>query len=425
MIERPPAPSGLVVAAMAMTMSSAFGQTYFIAIFAPQLKDELGLTDGGFGIFYAIATIASAATLMWGGKIADSYRIRWPAAFALLALAAMCVAMSGVSQAWMLLPVFFGLRLFGQGTMGHLAITGVGRWYQRRRGKMMSLAVLGFPASEAIMPFAAVTMITMFGWRQTWLAAAGILVLVSIPLVLFLLRWEPAVPGEVGLDGQALPTRREWTRAEVVQKPEFFAVVSGIVVPSFAMTGIFFHQAHLVEVKGWSLAWFAGWFPIYAGTSVLMALLTGWLVDRYAARRFLPYFLLPMSCGIAILAFSDSPYAVPAFMLLGGITNGSASTLLGALWAELFGTRHLGAIRSLAFAGQVFASALAPGLMGLLLDLKVGIGLQFLGMVVYSVLSSLWLQMLIPRLNKIAEDGLVIGDTTDDPPAAERTGEGM
>jgi MFS family permease len=406
MTERPPAPSGLVMAAVVMTMSSSFGQTYFIAIFAPQLKAELGLTDGGFGSLYAVATIASAATLIWCGKIADRYRIRWLAVFAILALAAMCVAMSGVSAAWMLLPVLFGLRLFGQGSMGHLAITGVGRWYQRRRGRMMSLAVLGFPAGEAVMPFAAVTMIATFGWRETWLGAAGILVLVSAPIVLLLLRQEPTPPTAETPDLAAPATRREWTQGEVVRRPEFFAVVSGIVVPSFSMTGIFFHQAHLVEAKGWSLAWFAGWFPVYAGTSVLMALLTGWLVDRYAARRFLPLFLIPMACGITVLAFSDSPYAVPAFMLLGAITNGSASTLLGALWAELFGTRHLGAIRSIAFAGQVFASALAPGLMGLLLDLKVDIEIQYLCMVVYAAASSLWLWLLVPRLNRIAEDKL-------------------
>ncbi|PRD43738.1 MFS transporter [Phyllobacterium phragmitis] len=409
MTERPPAPSGLVIAAVVMTMSSAFGQTYFIAIFAPQLKAELGLTDGGFGSLYAIATIASAAILIWGGKIADRYRIRWLAVLAILALAGMCVAMSGVSAAWMLLPVLFGLRLFGQGSMGQLAITGVGRWYHLRRGKMMSLAVLGFPASEAVMPFAAVTMIGAYGWRETWLAAAGILVLVSIPLVVFLLRREPAVAAGEATDASAFEARREWTRAEVIRKPEFFAVVSGIVVPSFAMTGIFFHQAHLVEVKGWSLAWFAGWFPVYAGASVLMALLTGWLVDRYAARRFLPFFLIPMALGISVLAFSSSPYVVPAFMLLCAITNGSASTLLGALWAELFGTRHLGAIRSVAFAGQVFASALAPGLMGLLLDLDVSIETQYSGMVAYAVISAVCLWLLLPRLNRIADDGPTVG----------------
>ena len=131
------APSGLVVAAFVMMVSSSFGQTYFIAIFAPWLKDELGLTDGGFGSLYTLGTLASAATLMWVGKYADWFRIRWLAAGVLLSLAAMCLAMSLVPAAWLLLPILYGLRLFGQGLPTHLAITGIGRWYVRRRGRMM------------------------------------------------------------------------------------------------------------------------------------------------------------------------------------------------------------------------------------------------------------------------------------------------
>ena len=56
-------PHGLVLAAFLMTMSSSFGQTYFIGIFAPQLKHALSLTDGGFGGFYMGATLASACVL--------------------------------------------------------------------------------------------------------------------------------------------------------------------------------------------------------------------------------------------------------------------------------------------------------------------------------------------------------------------------
>jgi len=149
MNERPRAPTNLVVAAFLMTMSSAFGQTYFIAIFAPWLKSELGLTDGGFGGLYTLANLASAGVLMWAGKIADHFRIRWLAVAVMLSLAVVCVAMASISAAWLLLPVLFGLRLFGQGSMGHLAITGVGRWYLRRRGRMMSIAVLGFLDSKS------------------------------------------------------------------------------------------------------------------------------------------------------------------------------------------------------------------------------------------------------------------------------------
>ncbi len=402
MMERPRAPTALVVAAIVMTMSSVFGQTYFIAIFAPWLKDELSLTDGGFGSLYTLANLASGAVLMWGGKVADRFRIRWLAVAVLAALAATCLALAAIPAVWLLLPILFGLRLFGQGFLGHLAITGVGRWYLRRRGRMMSIAVLGFSASEAVMPIVAVALIAAIGWRQTWLVAAGALVLLAAPLVLLLLRNEPAHDQSADAGGEPPPPRRQWTRAEVLRTPDFFAVLLCIATPSFVMTGIFFHQAYLVETKGWTLAWFAGWFPVFAAVSVLAALLTGWLVDRLGARRLLPLFLLPMAGGALVLAFIRSPLAVPAFMALGALTNGSASTLLGALWPELFGTRHLGAIRSIAFAAMIFAAALAPGLIGTLLDLGVRLEHQYLAMAAYALAAALALKLLVPRLNRLA-----------------------
>lgn len=63
MTHRPRTPASLVVAAFVMTMSSSPGQTYCIAIFAPWMKSELCLTDGGFGGFYTVATLASACVL--------------------------------------------------------------------------------------------------------------------------------------------------------------------------------------------------------------------------------------------------------------------------------------------------------------------------------------------------------------------------
>lgn len=403
MSERTPASGNLVIAAFFLTMSSAFGQTYFIGVFAPALKGEMDLTDGTFGLFYTFGTLASAGVLMWAGKLADRYPIRRLAVVVLLGLAGVCTVAAGLESAWLLLPVLFGLRLFGQGWLGHLAITGVARWYAHRRGRMMSFAVLGFPAGEAIMPFAAVTLIGAVGWRQTWLFAAASLCLISLPLVLFFLRREPP-PELTGSGGDARAgDQRHWTRGEVLRRPEFFGVLSGVAAPSFVMTAIIFHQAYLVDLKGWSLAWFVGWFPVYAGVSVVTALATGWLVDRVGSRRILPFFLLPMTVGVLVLTFTDSPYAVPAFMGLGAITSGSASTLLGALWAELFGTRHLGAIRGVAFAALVLASALGPGLVGVLLDAGVRLEHQYLAMAAYALVAALWLKLLVPRLHRLTQ----------------------
>lgn len=400
--QRTRAPTALVAAAFVMTLSSAFGQTYFIGLFGPWLKEELHLTDGSFGTLYMIGTLASAAVLMWSGRIADVFRIRRLAVIVLLGLAATALAMSLAPSAILLLPVIFGLRLFGQGYLGHLAMTGVGRWYVRRRGRMMSVAVLGFPASEAVMPFAAVALIGAVGWRETWQIVAAFLCFVSVPLVLLFLRREPA-PGEAAETAEApTATRRDWTRQDVLRQPVFYALLAGIVTPPFIVTGILFHQATLVATKGWTMAWFTAWFPVYALASVATALITGALIDRFTARQLLPGYLLPLAIGVTVLALTDALYAAPVFMALAAMTNGAAQTLIGALWAELFGVRHLGAIRSVAFATMVFSTALAPALMGILLDAGVRLEAQYLTMAGYTLFSAVLLRALGPRLNRIA-----------------------
>jgi hypothetical protein len=111
---------------------------------------------------------------------------------------------------------------------------------------------------------------------------------------------------------------------------------------------------------------------------------------------------LPLAAGILVLGTATSAYAAGVFLVLAALTSGAGGTLLGTLWAELFGTRHLGAIRSVAFASAVFASALAPGLVGLLLDAGVALEHQFIAMAGYTLLCALCLTVVRPRLSRLA-----------------------
>jgi hypothetical protein len=54
-----------------------------------------------------------------------------------------------------------------------------------------------------------------------------------------------------------------------------------------------------------------------------------------------------------------------------------------AMWAEVYGTGHLGAIRALAAAMSVVASALAPASMGWLIDAGITIEAIALGSTAY------------------------------------------
>ena len=55
---------------------AGFGQTFFISIFNLEIRGLLNLSDGQFGTLYSLATLTSAAILIWFGKLIDIMDLR-------------------------------------------------------------------------------------------------------------------------------------------------------------------------------------------------------------------------------------------------------------------------------------------------------------------------------------------------------------
>ncbi len=75
-----------------------------------------------------------------------------------------------------------------------------------------------------------------------------------------------------------------------------------------------------------------------------------------------------MAAGLLLIALTNEPAAAMAYMILSGVTVGAGVTMIGAMWAEIYGVAHLGAIRALITAIMMFATALTPVGMGWLID---------------------------------------------------------
>ena len=70
-----------------MCFSSNVGQTFFISLFGGELRSAFSLSDGGFGAIYSLGTLASAAVLVWLGRLIDRSPLPVFAALVLAALA--------------------------------------------------------------------------------------------------------------------------------------------------------------------------------------------------------------------------------------------------------------------------------------------------------------------------------------------------
>ena len=369
------------------TFFSSFGQTFFISLSAGSIRHEYGLTHGDFGFLYMIATLGSALTLPYLGQIVDRYSVRKVALFIVPMLALAAVSMAFSVHIVQLVVTIYLLRLFGQGMMTHTAFTAMGRWFSAQRGRSISVVALGQNAGEAVFPLLFVAVVSLVGWRHSWLLAAAVLVLLALPGIALLINGERTPRSSD--PAPRVAAGRDWTRAEVVRDPLFYALLLGVMAPGFIGTTIFFHQVYLVELRGWSLELFASSFTVMAIMTITFALVSGALIDRFSGVSLLPGFLLPLGAACIVLGSFDGQWSAFVFMALLGLSYGFSSTLFGALWPEIYGTRHLGSIRALTVAVMVFATAMGPGLTGYLIDHGVSYPLQILAMGAYCILISL------------------------------------
>lgn len=369
-----------------LTLFSSFGQTFFISLSAADIRAEYGLSHGGFGTLYMVATLASALTLPYLGPIVDRFSVRGVALLIIPLLAVAAASMAISRHVVHLAVTIYLLRLFGQGMMTHTAFTAMGRWYVAQRGRAVSIVTLGHNAGEALLPLTFVAVAGAVGWRGAWLGAAAVLLIVALPAISALIAIE-RVPRSSDPVPRVAPTR-DWTRAQVIRDPVFYLLLLGVMAPGFIGTTIFFHQVYLVDLRGWSIEVFASSFTAMAATTIAFALLSGQLIDRFTGVALLPGFLLPLAAACFTLGTFEGQWSAFAFMALLGLSYGFSSTLFGSIWPEIYGTRNLGSIRALTVAIMVFATAMGPGLTGYLIDIGVDYPAQIVAMGVYCLLIS-------------------------------------
>ena len=395
---------------MIMAFWSSLGQTFFISLFSDDIRGALGLSHGDFGTYYAIATTASAISLLWLGKLADTMRLE---KLALLILVSLCLAAIFFSQIQSLIMLVIGLyllRMFGQGMMTHVYSTAMARRYVAARGRAISIAQLGHTISESVGPATVVALHALFEWRTIWIILPTSALIFVAPFLRQLTRRTALQDGE-GIDGiqAAVQTKEDanqpseshhWRRRDVLVDPRFWLAILWLVaVPSFVLTGLLFHQLFLADAKGVALSHWTASYVLYAVFAVIGSLTIGQLIDRFSARRVAPHTLLPNALACAALLFGSIDIGVPLFFIFFGLAIGMPHTANAALIAEIYGTRFMGEIKALFMLVVVFASALSPMIMGVMIDAGLGLN-ALLGLNIIVPLAAQFLSTLVLHIRR-------------------------
>ena len=351
-----------------LTFLSSFGQTFLISLYVPEVIRSFEISEGAFGGIYAGCTLAASFIMLTVGHTVDHKPVKNVTAFTILCLALASILLGFSYHIVFLIIALIGLRLTGQGLLSHISMTIISKYYDKNRGKALSISSLGYSVGEAVFPIAISLIIAWFDWRTAAIVSGG-------ALLLYLIRLK--FTDLAAFDEQLTETGKPSTFSllkdykNVVFDKKFMVMVPASFILGFSSTAIFFYQYVFVENKGWSVQLYATFFTVYAATRFLFSLFGGLWVDKFTAKVLFRYYLIPMAIGLIPFALMNSIMGAFIFLVLAGITTGVAGTVKTSIIAEIYGTEKLGAIRSVFTMFMVVSTALGPLIVGLLIDAGV------------------------------------------------------
>jgi predicted MFS family arabinose efflux permease len=351
------------------TFFSSFGQSFFLGLFNPNIRETLSITHGQFGSIYASATLLSSFILVWIGKKIDDVNILKFASYVIILLAISCFLFSKISSIIFLFFSIFLMRLSGQGLMSHTATTTISRYFEKSRGRALSATWLGLSLAEFILPLLIVFLLTIIEWRDIWLSIS-ILIIATLPLVSFFLVKDVNLNSRENSKNKndKIKKIKQWNRIEVLKDYRFYIICLNMLAMPWIATGTFVYQSFISTSKDWGPYIIAQSFMIYSFLSVVTLFFSGFLIDKFSSRKLLIYMNVPLFFSAFVLFYFKSPISSFVFLGLIGISNGLANVLGSATWAEIYGVKYIGSIKALTTALMVFSTAFGTALFGVLID---------------------------------------------------------
>jgi OFA family oxalate/formate antiporter-like MFS transporter len=394
------APNRWLIAAAGVTAQTGLGTVYAWSVFRRPLSDAFGWSITEVTLTFSILILTAGFAAFLGGVW---MRRSGPRRVAVCAGVLYGVGVALASLSADRLPVLYltyGL-IAGAGVgLGYIVpIATLVKWFPDRRGFITGLAVSGVAAGALIASPIAAELIESIGVLDT-LAVLGVVYLVLVVGAALFLRdpppgyrpagWTPATAG--GLAGGA-----DFDLREALRTGQWYLLWAIFFLNVTAGVGFISQSApmarDLVGVGAVAAGGLVG--SAFIGDAV-GRMAWPWLSDAVGRRAVLAVILVIQAGLFVSLSLASSP---GAFALLGALVlfcYGGSSGTMAATAADLFGSRHVGAIYGLLLTAWGFGGVVGPLVIAILRESSGGYT-SALRIIAAIMLASVVLPLMIRR----------------------------
>lgn len=394
---------GYIIVALAFLLMAVFwGTLYSFGVFFKPVLTEFGWTRAVTSGAFSLCFILYGFSAMLAGRMNDRFGPRLVVTVTGLLCGLGYLLMSRIDAIWQLY-LYYGVIL-AMGTSGsYVPLSSmISRWFTRRRGVMMGIAVSGIGVGTLVMSPIANWLISSYGWRTSYIVV-GITALVLIVSAAQFLKRDPA---EMGLSPYGEKEGKEpggkikgLPLGSVIATWNFWMVCLAFFCFGVAIQAILVHiVAHVTDI-GISATTAASVLAIIGGGGFAGRFVVGGVTDKIGSRMALLFSFAGLVVALFWLLFCRQAWMFFPFAVVFGLAYGAFSTLIGLVVAEFFGVAALGVILGAALLGTALGEAFGALLPGYVFDVTGSYQLAFIICAVLSVVGiglSLLLKPVVP-----------------------------
>jgi len=360
----------VLAAAIGLATGIASVNLWTFGIFLKQLTAEFDWTRTQVALVLLIGTVVTVIISPRIGRLVDKFGTRRVALPSIGLLALTLASLYWLTPSLVHLYLVFGLMpIVGAGTSSVLFSRVVTFWFDRRRGLALGLALTGVGIGAFVLPLYAQALIDSFGWRLAYVGLGALMLCVTLPVMVLLLRDSPQSMGLLP-DG-AGAVRRDpsvaaagaapgYTIELARQQSRFWLMAGAFCLVGFGLTGPMLHLVPMLTDRGVSPELAAVAQSIIGLSLIFGRILAGWLMDRLFAPYVAIAFLIGPVVGIYVLASGATGWSAFASAALIGMAAGAEVDVIAYLVSRYFGMRSFGEAYGWQYAAFTAGAGLAP-----------------------------------------------------------------
>ena len=357
--------------------------TYSFGLFIEPLEKEFGWTREEISLGYSISFVSSLFAPIIG-KFVDlkGTKIFLVGSLFLISFGFIFRPLMTNLDHWILLNslVFAGYPgtlLLASGILMQV-------WFPKSRGRMVALATSGHNAGGLVIPLITLIVLSSFNWKFAYAFFGGIILIIAI-FSLFFVRNSPDKKN-ITLDNDVKKVGIDFISA--IKTKKFIFLTLGITFAMFTYNGVMPQMAPHLQSEGLSLIAATIAMSYIGAMGIMSKLVFGRLSEKYSSifMTCISVFLQAIGLAVILLSFGNI-IGIWTGVIIFGIGFGGLGALITLNITECFGMKSLGSVYGmLSFLG-IWASILAPWMMGRIYDSTssyrnahlIVIGIFFLG----------------------------------------------